>query len=94
MSMNYVCGQNGSCNSSLFYGNYNRIHVISERLVENAYFFNCVTSCDISVNKYSTRYLFIVFNLTCTILLFKTKTIIIIFDKRRLNETKYYLRDL
>lgn len=63
MSMNYVCGQNGSCNSSLFYGNYNRIHVISERLVENAYFFNG-TSCDISVNKYSTRYLFILFNLT------------------------------
>lgn len=93
MSMNYVCGQNGSCNSSLFYGNYNRIHVISERLVENAYFLNG-TSCDISVNKYSTRYLFIVFNLTRTILFFKTKTIIIIFDKRRLNETKYYLRDL
>ena len=40
VSMNYVCSQNGSCNSSLFYGNYNRIHVISERLVENAYFFN------------------------------------------------------
>ena len=93
MSMNYVCGQNGSCNSSLFYGNYNRIHVISERLVENAYFFNG-TSSDISVNKYSTRYLFIVFNLTRTILFFKTKTIIIIFDKRRLNERKYYLRDL
>ena len=90
MSMNYVCSQNGSCNSSLFYGNYNRIHVISERLVENAYFFNG-TSCDISVNKYSTRYLFIVFNLTRSILFFKTKTIIIIFDKRRLNETKYHL---